>query len=184
MKLLTWSADHSSASRCGVAGGVGWQEDRGLTSGLIPGAFPPPLPRFLCVVGGGGGLCLAAGTSQKSCPLNRHHFLIPGMQTALSLGRERRTDQLSPTVSFQTLAGPSLGLAPSCLLARSGRLSASALLHRPGRLAARQGQAHVSGHLGEGEGRVSREACGLVGREQVKLGHLTQGEQRDVRGLS
>lgn len=45
---------------------------------------------------------------------------------------------------LQTLAGPLLGRAPSCLLTPPGRLSASALLHRPGRLAADQHWAHVS----------------------------------------
>lgn len=116
-----------------------------------------------CIVGGGGELCLAVGTSQKSKQPYIPQFLTLGtavwaVQTALSLGREsleHGIDQPSPTpFPSRPWQGLFLGLAPSRLLTRSGRLSASALLHRPGRLAACQGQAHVSSRLpGEGRGQ-------------------------------
>lgn len=109
-----------------------------------------------------GGCCWTVLSGQnppeimpaKQTPFSDSGHCAQATRTALSWGRDSRTDQLSPTpFPQQTLAGPNLGLAPSCLLTRPGRLSASALLHRPGRLARCQGPAPGSRQWPPGEGR-------------------------------
>lgn len=79
------------------------------------------------MVGGGGGLCLVTGTSLKSQQPNLPWFptvvtAVWALQTAPAQAEslELGIDHPSPPASPQTLlAGPFLGLAPSCLLTRS-----------------------------------------------------------------
>lgn len=134
--------------------------DSGSVSGIL-------VPQVHC--GWWWGTVFGSWTSRKSKQPNIPQFLTVGtavwaMQIALSLGREsleHGIDQPSPTpFPSRPWQGLFLGLAPGCLLTRSGRLSASALLHRPGRLAACQGQAHVSSRL-PGEGRRQSLQRGL-----------------------
>lgn len=157
--------------------------------------FPPLPPQILalwvgflchrCIVGGGGELCLAVGTSQKSKQPNIPQFLTLGtavwaMQTALSLGREsleRGNDQSSPTPSMVIMTSPlPLPSHPDPVRAFSLawlRAACSPCLadsqHLPyftgqgGWRHARARLTSAAACLGKGEGRVSREACSLAG---------------------
>lgn len=126
-----------------------------------------------CIVGGGGELCLAVGTSQISWQPNIPWILTLGtaiwaMQTTLSLGRESLelgVDQHSPA-PFPSRPGQGLSLARlraacppivadcqhlPCFTGQGGWWRASARLMS------------AAARLGKGEGSVSREACSLMG---------------------
>lgn len=120
------------------------------SEGGIPDLCPHPLVGHCPCLVNGTGLCSVVRTLQNLGQPNRHLSLsldtaLRATRTAWNLGRETCVDQPSPApFPLQTLAGPWLGLAPSCLLTRLGRLT-SALFHWPGRLAGSQSPTHSSG---------------------------------------
>lgn len=126
-----------------------------------------------CIVGGGGELCLAVGTSQISWQPNIPWILTLGtaiwaMQTTLSLGSESLElgiDQHSPA-PFPSRPGQGLSLARlraacSPIVADSQHLPYFTGQGGWPRASARLTSAAAC--LGKGEGSVSREACSLMG---------------------
>lgn len=58
---------------------------------------------------------MAVGTSLKSCQLNTHHFLIPGMQTALAWGGKAVLTSYLPLFPSRAWQGlPLAGLRAAC----------------------------------------------------------------------
>lgn len=129
-----------------------------------------------------GKLCLAVGASQKSYQTNLPWILALGtavwaMQTTLSFGRESLElgiDQPSPSpFPSRPWQGPSLAwLRAACSPGLADSQHLPYFTGQGGWQCTRAGLTSAATRLGKGERRVSREACSLTGRGQVKAGHV------------